>query len=305
MPWSRRHFLRSVAISSGAMAAPSLLASQQSRFDRDSLVVLHTNDVHSRVDPFPARDKRYGGQGGVLGRINLIKKVREQYANVLLLDAGDIFQGTPYFNFFKGELEIKLMSEMGYDAATMGNHDFDAGIEGFVKQLPHARFPFLCSNYDFSQTELHGLTRSNVILKRGEYTIGLFGIGIELQGLVPKNLYGETRWLDPIEIAKEQSVELRRRGCDIIICLSHLGYRYKNDKICDVQLARRVPEIDLILGGHTHTFLETADEVQHENDSSTYIAQAGWAGLRLGMIRFGKKDERIGLRSSDNLAVYA
>src|SRR5690606_3910459 len=144
--------------------------------------------------------------------------------------------GTPYFNKYHGVLEMKLMSELGYNAATMGNHDFDIGIEGFIKAKEHANFPFICSNYDFKNTALDGLTQEVLILERNGVKVGLFGIGVELNGLVPKDKYGETEYLDPIEVAQEQVKKLQREHCDIIICLSHLGYSYESDKISDLKL---------------------------------------------------------------------
>lgn len=304
MRLTRRSFIqRSSLLGLGSFLLPSSLFSQIDD-ESEPLIILHTNDVHSRIEAFPETDPRYGGQGGVLARMQLIEQIRSKYDNVILLDSGDIFQGTPYFNFFGGELEMKLMSRMKYDAATMGNHDFDAGIEGFNKQLVHADFPFLTANYDFSQGILSGKTKSNMVMRKGEFKIGLFGIGIELDGLVPKQLYRETIYLDPIEIAREQASELKRKGCDIIICLSHLGYSYKDKKVSDEQLAAEVADIDLILGGHTHTFLDQAVQVPQSEGRNTWIAQTGWAGLRLGMVMFRRnKDKMVSLAQSGSLAV--
>lgn len=289
-PWSRRDFVKQLITGTGAAILPSpLLFGNSLENDNSRLIILHTNDVHSRIEPFPAKDKRYGGQGGVERRYALIQKIRAENPNVLLVDSGDIFQGTPYFNFFKGELEMKLMTQMGYEAGTMGNHDFDAGIDGFVKQLDHAKFPFLTANYDFHDTLLEGRTQAYQIIEKGPFKIGLFGIGIELDGLVPENLYLETQYLDPIEIAQDQSKLLRKKGCDLIICLSHLGFKYQTDKVSDIDLATRVPEIDLILGGHTHTFLESAHTVSHDSGHpDTLISQAGWGGIKLGKVEYSK-----------------
>lgn len=304
----RRSFLRLSALATGTLAAPNLrgLSFAPPLLHENQLVILHTNDVHSRVEAFPASDARYGGQGGAAGRMQLIEKIRTQYSHVLLLDSGDIFQGTPYFNFFGGELEMKLMQMMGYDAATMGNHDFDAGIDGFVKQLPHVQFPFLTANYDFSQTALAGRTQEHLIVQKGPFKVGLFGLGIELHGLVPKKLYGDTLWLDPIEKAREQVQWLQKKNCNWIVCLSHLGYAYDSDKVSDQILAKEVPGIDLILGGHTHTFLEKAVEVPHSDGRSTFIAQTGWAGLRLGMqvVRLDKDSAVSSLTQSGSWPVY-
>jgi 5'-nucleotidase len=223
--------------------------------------------------------------GGVSRRHALIQKIRSEEENVLLLDCGDIFQGTPYFNMFGGELEMKLMSEMGYDAATMGNHDFDIGLEGFKTAKRHAKFPFLCANYDFSETTLKGETKPYEIFQKGTLKIGVFGVGIELNGLVTENNYGKTKYLDPVSTANSMARELRKKGCDLVICLSHLGYDYTDSsRISDRKLAQQTSNIDLILGGHTHTFLENPTIEKNKKGKNVLINQVGYAGLYLGRI---------------------
>lgn len=247
------------------------------------LTILHTNDVHSRVEPFS--EGRYAGQGGAARRAAVIEQIRSQEQHVLLLDAGDIFQGTPYFNVYGGEVEFKLMSQMGYDAATIGNHDFDAGIDGLEKQLPHADFPFLISNYDFSDTIMHGNTQPWKVFRKGPLKIGIFGLGIALEGLVPKALYRNTRYLDPVEKAQEMIGILRgEMGCDYVICLSHLGYQYRDERISDIRLARSVSGIDLIVGGHSHTFLDRPTVCKNPDGDAVLINQVGWGGLVLGRL---------------------
>jgi len=247
------------------------------------LTILHTNDVHSRIEPFSSG--RNAGKGGAARRAAAIARIRQQEEHVLLFDSGDIFQGTPYFNMYGGELEFKLMSQMKYDAATIGNHDFDAGIEGLEKQLPHADFPFLISNYDFSDTVLAGRTRPYQVFHKGSLKIGVFGLGIALNGLVPKVLYRETRYLDPVTKAQEMATLLREEErCDYVICLSHLGYQYRDNSISDVRLAQAVSGIDLILGGHTHTFLDEPTVVKNPDGDPVLINQAGWAGIILGRL---------------------
>ena len=253
------------------------------------LTILHTNDQHSRIEPFDASYTRNPNQGGFARRASLIQQIRSQENNVLLLDSGDIFQGTPYFNFFGGELEFKLMSMMKYDASTMGNHDFDNGLEGFDKVLPNAKFPFICSNYDFKNTLLDGKTQPYSIFNKNGIKVGLFGVGIKLEGLVGKKSYGETVYQDPIEIAQHYADFLRKdKKCDLVICLSHIGYDYKDDptKISDKILAQKTDGIDLILGGHTHTFLKEPQNFTNKSGQSVLVNQVGWAGLMLGRLDF-------------------
>lgn len=255
--------------------------------DRGGLTVLYTNDWHSRIDPFPMDGGRYQGLGGAAKRAEAIKRIRNQRENVLLLDAGDVFQGTPYFNKFGGELEFKLMSEMGYDAITLGNHDFDAGLEGLQKQLPHASFDILTANYNFGNTILKGRFKPYRIYKKGRYRIGVFGIGIELKGLVPEKLYGKTEYQDPVSVANETAAYLKlKKKCNLVICLSHLGYKYQSEKISDVKLAAQSRNIDLILGGHTHTFLDQPTSILNAESKVINISQTGWAGINLGKIDY-------------------
>lgn len=290
----RRDFIRNTAlIAGGALVTPSLFARNSEEILLNSnaktgnkLTILHTNDTHSNIDPFPDNHAKYPGKGGVARRFELIKKVRQEEENVLLIDAGDIFQGTPYFNLYGGVLEMKLMTELGYDAATMGNHDFDAGLNGFLAAQKHANFPFLCANYNFSNTPLEGITTENLIIQRGAIKVGLFGVGVELKGLVPDIKFGETIYLDPIEIANEQAKKLKDQGCDLIICLSHLGYSYEDDKVSDLILAQKTRNIHLIIGGHTHTFLEKPIEQSNLDGDIVLINQVGWAGINVGRIDF-------------------
>ena len=220
---NRRNFLKT----GGVLAAAALNLHAFDAIaagDVVKLTILHTNDVHSRIEPFPMDGSKYEGLGGTARRSALIKSIRAKENNVLLFDAGDIFQGTPYFNKYGGELEIKLMSEMNYDAATMGNHDFDNGLAGFYKQLPHANFPILCSNYDFSNTLLNKSTLPYQIFKKQGIKIGVFGIGIKLAGLVGEVNYGDTVFLDPVKTANQTASLLKNElKCDLVICLSHLG----------------------------------------------------------------------------------
>jgi 5'-nucleotidase len=253
-----------------------------------SLTILHTNDVHSRIDPFPMDGGRNQGLGGVAARAEIIKRIRRKQQHVLLLDAGDIFQGTPYFNMYKGEPEIKAMTAMGYDACTIGNHDFDAGMENLATQLQHARFPMLVANYNLTGTPLEQKLPPYTIINKGPLKIGVFGIGIELNGLVPENLYGATKYLDPIAKANETAEILKKKhSCDLIICLSHLGYKYDGEKkVSDQALAAESHDIDLIIGGHTHTFLREPEVKKNKKGGDVVINQVGWAGIELGVLEY-------------------
>ena len=282
---NRRNFIRT---STGGMATVGLLGLQSftDSLKQEGLTILHTNDMHSRIDPFPNDGGKYAGLGGMARRGELIRSIRAQETHVLLLDAGDIFQGTPYFNLFGGELEFRLMSQMQYDAATLGNHDFDNGIDGLQKQLPHATFPFVISNYDFNGTSLNQSFMPYKIFQKGNIKVGVFGLGIELNGLVPEQLYGGTRYLDPVSVAKEMVQQLKTLECQLIVCLSHLGYKYDSDKVSDHVLANSVSGIDLIIGGHTHTFLDQPEVITREDGHSTMINQVGFGGINLGRIDY-------------------
>ena len=280
---SRRNFIKKAGfVALGFSMLPNELFANN---DLIKLTILHTNDMHSHIHPFTSG--RNKGLGGMAQRATLIKKIRQENEHVLLLDAGDIFQGTPYFNFYGGELEFKLMSEMQYDAATIGNHDFDNGLDGIYKQLPHAKFPFLCANYDFSDTLLNGQFKPYKVFEKGGVKIGVFGVGIELNGLVPKALYGNTIYSNPIAKSNYYANHLRNElGCDLVICLSHLGFKYKEQKIDDIKLAENTKNIDLIIGGHTHTFLNQPILKLNSEQNKVLIAQVGWAGIKVGQIDY-------------------
>ena len=266
------------------------------------ITILHTNDVHSHIEAFPADDAKFPNQGGVSRRYTLIEAIRKENPNTLLLDAGDIFQGTPFFNFYGGELEFKLMSKLKYDAATLGNHDFDNGIDGFYAQLPHADFSFINSNYDFSNTLIDGKVKDHQIFMKDGVKIGVFGLGIELDGLVSKNNYKETKYLNPVEIAQEMTKKLKQQEkCDLVICLSHLGYHYETDKIDDLKLAAKTKDIDLIIGGHTHTFLPKPTVTTNIEGKKVLVNQTGWAGVNLGRIDFYLDEENN--VSADGVAI--
>lgn len=281
----RRHFLQ--RSSTGALVVLAGKA-DQSWFDSHELInltVLHTNDMHSRIEPFPMDGSRNEGLGGVAKRSSLIQRIRNQESNVLLLDAGDIFQGTPYFNFFNGEVEIKAMTMMEYDAATIGNHDFDGGMDNLKSQMSRASFPMINCNYDFSNTVMHDQVLPYKVFNKEGIKIGVTGVGIKLQSLVPKELTGETQYLDPVANAvKTASLLKNDLKCDYVICLSHLGFKYKEEYIDDIKFASQSSDIDLIIGGHTHTFLREPEIVANANNEAVIVNQVGWAGIMLGRL---------------------
>ena len=286
----RRSFIQQTAaatalVSVGSLTLPSFVSDKKVK----QITILHTNDVHSHIDAFGPEDGRNPNKGGVARRAKLVQDIRNENPNTLLLDAGDIFQGTPYFNYYGGELEFKLMSKLKYDAATIGNHDFDNGIDGLYAQLPHAKFDFLSANYNFSNTVLDTHVKPYKVFIKEGIKIGVFGLGIELDGLVLKNMYKETKYLYPTEIAQDMSRILKEEEqCDLVICLSHLGYHYKNspNRPSDLNLAKATKDIDLIIGGHTHTFLPKPTVVKNNAGKNMLVNQVGCYGINLGRIDF-------------------
>ncbi len=286
-PLNRRTFLKWA----GAFTASSVIGSTPltalAADDQVRLTILHTNDVHSRIEPFPMDGGKYQGLGGVARRAAIVENIRREQRNVLLLDAGDIVQGTPYFNLFGGKPELELMSSMEYDAATLGNHEFDNGPDGLLYMLQYARFPILIANYDFSNTVLKGKTKEYTIFKKQGIRIGVFGLGIELDGLVDPRHHRDVRYLDPVATANTVAARLRHdHKCSFIICLSHLGYQYNSNRVSDTVLAAQTHDIDLIIGGHTHTFMTQPERVRNLNGKMTTINQVGFGGINLGRLDY-------------------
>lgn len=307
---NRRTFIRTAGIASLGIGSAGKAIGKEFLFKTNAaenglkrLVILHTNDMHSHLDPFSETDPKYAGQGGMARRASLIKQIRAEGHSTLLLDAGDVFQGTPYFNLFKGEPEFKMMSAMGYDVGTLGNHDFDNGIEGLVDMMRYAQFPFVNANYLLSDTQLEGKVKPYTIIQKESLKIGVIGVGVDLQGLVSPSLVGKVRYSNPIPVAQELANRLKFDfGCHYIILLSHLGYSYKGNQVSDLVLAEQTENIDLIVGGHTHTFLEKPTLVKNLKNQAVLVSQAGWAGLLLGRIDvyFSPKGHAKGFESSMN-----
>ena len=302
----RRDFIQKTAASSALLGLSGVSLSSFSTIDTKKITILHTNDTHSHIDPFPVDHPKNPNMGGAARRAAIIESIRKEEKNVLLLDAGDIFQGTPYFNYYGGELEFKLMSMMQYDLATMGNHDFDNGIDGFYAQLPHAKFDFVSANYDFKNTVLNDIVKPYKIINKDGIKIGIFGLGVQLDGLVDKKLYKETVYNNPIEVAQDMTRILKEeKKCDMVICLSHLGFKYKDEpeKPSDIMLANKTKNIDLIIGGHTHTFLDKPVIEKNSEGKEVLINQVGCFGVNLGRIDFYLTNDKLYHNQTKNIIV--
>ena len=304
----RRIFLRNISLAGAGLYAVglpnSLFGTDKSQITK--LTILHTNDVHSRLDPFPMDGTKLQGQGGAARRAALISKIRATEPNVILLDSGDILQGTPYFNLYKGKPEFETMDMMGYDASTIGNHDFDAGYDRLADLIETASFPLLNANYNLDHSPLQRKVQPYKIMQKAGVKIGIFGLGIELDGLVPKGSYGDIQYLDPIAVGNRTAAFLKNeKKCDLIICLSHLGFKYKNDpeKICDVLLAQQTKDIDLIIGGHTHTFLDKPVIEKNSEGKDVLINQVGCYGINLGRIDFYFSNEEKYSNQNKNIII--
>lgn len=249
------------------------------------LFILHTSDTHSRIEPISreAADK-YAGVGGAVRRAGIVKQFRGKHPDMLLLDCGDISQGTPYYNLFQGELEIKMMNLMGYDAMAIGNHEFDFGLENMARLFRLARFPIVCSNYEVTGTVLEGLVKPYIILEREGLKIGVFGLAPKLEGLVQADKSEGVVYKDPIAVAQEMSDLLGgKEGCDVVICLSHLGLqRLMPGDVDDEQLVAKTHGIDVILGGHTHTFMEKPMVYLNANGENVSLLHSGRNGIFVG-----------------------
>ena len=302
----RRDFIQKTAASSALLGLSGVSLSSFSTLETKKITILHTNDTHSHIDPFPIDHPKNPNMGGAARRAAIIESIRKEEKNVLLLDAGDIFQGTPYFNYYGGELEFKLMSMMQYDVATMGNHDFDNGIDGFYAQLPHAKFDFVSANYNFENTVLNDIVKPYKIIIKDGIKIGIFGLGVQLDGLVDKKLYKETVYNNPIEVAQDMTRILKEeKKCDLVICLSHLGFKYKDEpeKPSDILLAQKTKNIDLIIGGHTHTFLDKPVIEKNSEGKEVLINQVGCFGVNLGRIDFYLSNDKLHHNQTKNIIV--
>jgi len=290
---NRRQFIKTLAAGSLAFTFPFALKAD--RETSRTLAILHTNDVHSHLYPFDASHPRFPGMGGFARRSTLLGQLRQENPNTILLDAGDIFQGTPYFNFFGGEPELRLMSQMNYDAATIGNHEFDNGMEHLAQQMKHARFPFICTNYQFKGTILENKTKPWKIIEQGPFRVGLIGLGINPLGLVSPANYDGMKWLDPSKSGEETARFLKEeKDCNLVIALSHLGLESTPDRPeSDKKVASETSSIDVIIGGHSHTFMDGPALIKNKSGRQVIINQVGWAGVKLGQINLTLQKQSI------------
>ncbi len=252
------------------------------------LVILQTSDTHSRIEPVaPTAADANAGMGGTVRRATFLKQFRQEHPAVLLFDCGDISQGTPYYNIFRGELEVKMMNLMKYDAMTIGNHEFDFGLDNMARLFRMAEFPVVCANYDVSGTVLEGLVKPYVVLERFGLRIGVFGLSPRLQGLVASaNCKGIT-YNDPVETARRVAALLKEEeGCDVVVCLSHLGARLSDeaDGMDDERLIAATKDIDVVLGGHTHTFMEKPMLYRNVEGREVPLLHSGKNGVYVGRI---------------------
>lgn len=247
------------------------------------LIILHTSDTHSRIEPISTKAAdTYAGMGGVVRRTTFLKEFRSKHPDMLLFDCGDISQGTPYYNLFQGEVEIKMMNLMKYDAMAIGNHEFDFGLENMARLFRMADFPVVCSNYDVKGTVLEGLVKPYVILERDGLKVGVFGLSPKMEGLVQADKCEGIVFKDPIAVAQQMADLLKTdKGCDVVVCLSHLGIRTA-DGICDENLVAKTSNIDVILGGHTHTFMEKPVDYLNAAGKNVPVLHTGKSGIFVG-----------------------
>jgi 5'-nucleotidase len=297
---NRRKFL--VSFGSAVIFSPGLRRGQRSfaeslilPADEVKITILHTNDTHSQIDPLPANDE-YAGKGGVARRATLVKKIRRENPNTLVIDAGDVCQGTPYFNFFKGEVEYKAMSMIGYDAGTLGNHEFDNGVTSLAAALKFASFDIVCANYEVKGTALEGVVKPYVVKRVAGVSVGLFGLGISPVSLIdPANFKGVT-YLDPVTTAREVVKVLREKErCALVVCMSHLGYSEhpREGSVTDTTVASQVDGIDFIASGHSHLFMEKPVMQRQPCGKETVIFQVGKSGIYIGRVDFTFRDGKV------------
>lgn len=270
-----------------------LLFTAVGAYAQKHLEVLHTNDTHSCIMPLNPNlaDTAVAGRGGFLRRVAMIKEERAKNPDLLLIDSGDFSQGSPFYTMFKGDVEVGLMNLMGYDAVTIGNHEFDFGMENMARIFKMAKFPVVCANYDFTGTCVEGLVKPYVIIKRNGLKIGLFGLSPQLEGLVDLSKCKGVTYLDPVEVGNRVAAELKHdKRCDIVICVSHLGW-LRPDEMGDQKLLASSKDIDLVLGGHSHSYFKDLRYVNNANGKAVPVDQNGKNAMYVGKLTlsFDKK----------------
>ena len=270
-----------------------LLFMAMGAYAQKHLEVLHTNDTHSCIMPLNPNlaDTAVAGRGGFLRRVAMIKEERAKNPDLLLIDSGDFSQGSPFYTMFKGDVEVGLMNLMGYDAATIGNHEFDFGLENMARIFKMAKFPIVCANYDFTGTCVEGLVKPYVIIKRNGLKIGLFGLSPQLEGLVDLSKCKGVTYLDPIEVGNRVAAELKHdKKCDVVICVSHLGW-LRPDEMGDQKVLASSKDIDLVLGGHSHSYFKDLRYVNNADGKAVPVDQNGKNAMYVGKLTlsFDKK----------------
>lgn len=270
-----------------------LLFMAMGAYAQKHLEVLHTNDTHSCIMPLNPNlaDTAVAGRGGFLRRVAMIKEERAKNPDLLLIDSGDFSQGSPFYTMFKGDVEVGLMNLMGYDAVTIGNHEFDFGLENMARIFKMAKFPVVCANYDFTGTCVEGLVKPYVIIKRNGLKIGLFGLSPQLEGLVDLSKCKGVTYLDPVEVGNRVAAELKHdKKCDVVICVSHLGW-LRPDEMGDQKLLASSKDIDLVLGGHSHSYFKDLRYVNNADGKAVPVDQNGKNAMYVGKLTlsFDKK----------------
>lgn len=247
------------------------------------LVILHTNDTHSQIEV--VRSGKGIGKGGVHQRAEFFAKIKAENENVLILDAGDYNQGTPYFTVFKGDLEVQVMNELGYEVVTLGNHEFDNGLDELARRLRNAKYTTVCANYDFTDTPLKDIIKPYVVIERGGLKIGIFGITTDLKTLVAKQNIKGMVYEDAYEVTDAMALKLRKElECDLVIALTHIGYSGYPNQLSDINLAQKTENLDIIIGGHSHTFLKSEKIYKNRAGKDVVIVQAGAQGEYVGCL---------------------
>lgn len=280
----RRNFLKTLfGITLSAAMSPIMGSGLKTSLKK--IVILHTNDTHSQIEPLSSNHPKYAGMGGYAKRASLIREIRAEGNPVLLFDSGDFYQGTPYFNMYNGVVEISLMNSLEYTAVNIGNHEFDKGLDTLSANLGNAHFDVLSSNYEFHHQGMKRKVLPYKVYTFGKISIGVFSLGINPQGLIGKDNWADTEYLDPVEKAAEMAYHLKKElKCSYVVCLSHLGYRTEEGNIGDYDLAKQSKNIDCILGGHSHTLLTKPIEISNSDYKKVVITQNGSSGIQVSRL---------------------